>query len=152
MTIPEGWQKADRPWSEYPIGTKARQSWEGGYWIKTEHGWKWHNGATFPRPGAADQVMLAAAPTPPAQEDEPVAWFDENDLTRLHESGFAVNVLASNSKGGCCNIPLYTRPDNDGLRKAVDNFLEVFDKTDPEINAYLYDAIQALIAESAKAK
>lgn len=52
------WQKADRQWNEYPVGTKARQSWDCGYWTKTEHGWKWPNGSTFPRPGAADQVML----------------------------------------------------------------------------------------------
>jgi len=64
------WQKASLPWDDYPIGTKARQSGEGGYWIKNERGWKWHNGATFPTPGAANQVMLSAAPIPP--EVEPV--------------------------------------------------------------------------------
>lgn len=52
------WQPVDRPWKEYPIGTKARESWMGGYWQKSEHGWKWHCGSTFPRPGIADQVCL----------------------------------------------------------------------------------------------
>jgi hypothetical protein len=56
-----GWQRATRRWSEYPIGTKARQSWEGGHWVKIEHGWKWHCGSTFPYPGGADQVMLPDA-------------------------------------------------------------------------------------------
>lgn len=41
----------DRNWSEYPIGTKAH-AYNGGYWIKTERGWKWCNGSTFPTPGA----------------------------------------------------------------------------------------------------
>ena len=37
-------------WSEYPIGTRAN-SLSGGYWEKTEFGWKWCTGSTFPRPG-----------------------------------------------------------------------------------------------------
>lgn len=39
-----------RSWSNYPIGTKAHAV-MGGYWIKTNHGWKWCTGATFPTPG-----------------------------------------------------------------------------------------------------
>jgi hypothetical protein len=53
-----GWIKKDREWSEYPIGTKARESWKGWWWQKTDHGWKANGGSTFPRPGCADQVML----------------------------------------------------------------------------------------------
>jgi len=41
----------DKPWRQYPIGTKAF-SISGGYWIKTKHGWKWCTGATFPTPGS----------------------------------------------------------------------------------------------------
>ena len=33
-----------------PLGTKAPAI-GGGYWTKTENGWKWRNGATFPCPG-----------------------------------------------------------------------------------------------------
>lgn len=51
------WTKPDRPWSEYPIGTRARQSWEGGWWEKTAQGWKWCCGSTFPTPGGANEVM-----------------------------------------------------------------------------------------------
>jgi hypothetical protein len=55
----ENWQKIDKPFSEYPIGTKARISWErGGWWTKTEKGWKWCVGATFPVPGNADEISL----------------------------------------------------------------------------------------------
>jgi hypothetical protein len=43
-------QRIDRPWSEYPIGTKAFAI-RGGHWTKTESGWKWWNGATYPTPG-----------------------------------------------------------------------------------------------------
>lgn len=39
-----------KPWAEYPVGTKAVGS-MGGYWIKTNSGWKWCTGATFPTPG-----------------------------------------------------------------------------------------------------
>lgn len=41
----------DRNWKDYPIGTKAF-AFNGGYWTKTDHGWKWHCGSTFPTPGA----------------------------------------------------------------------------------------------------
>ena len=43
-------QKHDRPYDEYPIGTKAFAT-GGGYWIKNNMGWKWCTGVTFPRPG-----------------------------------------------------------------------------------------------------
>lgn len=33
-----------------PLGTKAPNI-LGGYWIKVPLGWKWCDGATFPRPG-----------------------------------------------------------------------------------------------------
>jgi hypothetical protein len=42
--------RADKPLSEYPLGTKARAI-GGGHWVKVERGWKWFNGSTFPRPG-----------------------------------------------------------------------------------------------------
>ncbi len=42
--------KIDRPWSEYPIGTKAHSA-MGGYWTKTDRGWKWCTGSTFTTPG-----------------------------------------------------------------------------------------------------
>lgn len=37
-------------WSDYPIGTKAYST-TGGFWTKTERGWKWCTGSTFPTPG-----------------------------------------------------------------------------------------------------
>ncbi len=51
--------KADKDWSEYPIGTKAPAT-MGGHWERVERGWKWCNGATFPRPGgdATGEVIL----------------------------------------------------------------------------------------------
>ena len=42
--------KKDRAWYLYPVGTKAH-AFDGGYWIRTLNGWKWHNGDTFPSPG-----------------------------------------------------------------------------------------------------
>lgn len=43
--------RVDRPWGEYPTGTHALAI-GGGHWIKTEGGWKWWCGDTFPAPGA----------------------------------------------------------------------------------------------------
>lgn len=43
-------QTKDKDWSEYPVDTKAFAI-NGGYWIKTERGWKWYIGSTFPTPG-----------------------------------------------------------------------------------------------------
>lgn len=40
----------DRPWSDYPLGTKA-YAYNGGYWIRVSDGWKWNSGSTFPTPG-----------------------------------------------------------------------------------------------------
>ena len=46
----------DRPWSEYPLGTKAH-AFNGGAWLRVERGWQWAGGSkfpgsTFPTPGA----------------------------------------------------------------------------------------------------
>ena len=38
-----------KPWSDYPIRTRAYAV-MGGYWEKTECGWKWCAGSTFPTP------------------------------------------------------------------------------------------------------
>lgn len=52
------WINVDKSWQEYPIGTKAKESGSGGYWIKNDKGWKWCTGDVFPTPGAADLVSL----------------------------------------------------------------------------------------------
>jgi hypothetical protein len=57
-TIFDNKQKIDRPWSEYPVGTRAVAA-TGGFWEKTARGWKWCCGATFPTPGGdAVSVIL----------------------------------------------------------------------------------------------
>lgn len=62
-------RRKDRPWSEYPIGTKALAL-MGGHWIKTERGWKWHCGDTFPTPGADafDVILPAEQQSSPASQ------------------------------------------------------------------------------------
>jgi hypothetical protein len=40
----------DRPWSDYPLGTKAFAA-SGGHWVRQQNGWKWCTGDTFPTPG-----------------------------------------------------------------------------------------------------
>ena len=44
------WVKADKDVREYPIGTKFKAL-TGGHWIRTERGFKWCTGSTFPNVG-----------------------------------------------------------------------------------------------------
>lgn len=60
----------DRPWGEYPIGTKAHAL-MGGYWIKVQNGWKWHNGSIFPTPGG--EAIGACIELPNTTNDQPSA-------------------------------------------------------------------------------
>ena len=48
-----------------PLGTKA-PAFGGGAWTKTESGWKWNSGSTFPRPGGdwTGRLILPAAQRP----------------------------------------------------------------------------------------
>ena len=44
-------QRKTKPWSAYPMGTKALAT-MGGSWTKVEHGWQWGTtGGVFPTPG-----------------------------------------------------------------------------------------------------
>lgn len=52
------WQTSDRPFKDYPLGTKA-QAGGGGYWIKNKRGWKWCTGSTFPSPGGDWNGMIS---------------------------------------------------------------------------------------------
>ena len=59
-------QRADRPWGEYPLGTRALAL-MGGHWLKTDRGWQWMpNGSTWPTPGGdAFDVMVPIIDAPP---------------------------------------------------------------------------------------
>lgn len=48
-----------------PTGTRAPAN-GGGHWTRTERGWKWCTGATFPRPGSDWNGNLI----PPAGPDD----------------------------------------------------------------------------------
>jgi len=53
------WQTSDRPFKDYPQGTKA-QAGGGGHWIKNERGWKWCNShCSFPTPGGDWNGMVS---------------------------------------------------------------------------------------------
>lgn len=56
----ENWIKADKAPKEYPIGTKFKSA-SGGHWIKTESGYKWCTGDTFPNVGG-DYIGLVCLP------------------------------------------------------------------------------------------
>lgn len=75
------WIVATILWHEYPIGTKAKAV-MGGYWVKTERGWHWPGGGTFPTPGgdATGEVCLPESPKtqlPAEVEAEIEAYADE---------------------------------------------------------------------------
>lgn len=55
------WIKKDRPWYDYPLGTKASAI-GGGYWIRVGYGWKWCTGATFPTPGGDATGLICLPP------------------------------------------------------------------------------------------
>lgn len=55
----------DRPWKDYPLGTKAVAI-GGGHWIKNINGWKWFCGSTFPTPGADATWVILPKPEQPA--------------------------------------------------------------------------------------
>lgn len=78
--------------------------------------------------------MVEAAPTPPAQEDEPVAVIDESDEGKFAELLLEGTFLKMGTK-------LYTRPDNSGLRKAAEEALETLED---------YHASETTIAETIK--
>jgi len=62
---PKPKMRKDREWSAYPVGTKAH-AFNGGAWTRTEHGWKWGGGDTFPTPGA--DAIGACIELPPNAE------------------------------------------------------------------------------------
>ena len=110
MKIPEGWPTRvmiEAAWA-------AMYSTEGNVhldtWDQLELGVK---------------AALAAAPTPPAQEDEPVyqsSW-DEVYWADISKTEF-------DARRGITNIhnrTLYTRPDNSELRKAAEELLKICD-------------------------
>lgn len=68
-----------------PIGTKAPAA-SGGFWIRTEKGWMWLNGGTFPRPGGDWTGKLIL---PESEQDRPV--------TMPQQQGNAIQYLADPS-------------------------------------------------------
>lgn len=93
------------------------------------------------------EAMLAAAPTPPAQEDEPVAWLVPRILegtTLTHKAELLIGMVAWEASIFCDTRnqarvdkngnkfyprPLYTHPGS-GLRKAAEEALEALCNTE----------------------
>lgn len=65
----------------------------------------------------AFQAMLAAAPTPPAQESEPVASIED---VGIHGYEQRKAILLAGAHKVPLGTLLYTRPDNSKLRKATE--------------------------------
>lgn len=79
-----------------------------------------------PLPDYVYRALLDAAPTPP--EDEPVAYISAYGLQLAKErEDVSVTVSVTSKTYGSHNIPLYTRPANNGLRKAAQAVKDMFD-------------------------
>lgn len=81
-------QKAEqktKPWSDYPIGTKA-PAFNGGHWTRVELGWKWGaldgGGGTFPTPGGdSNRTVILPNETPnPAKNSTPEGQLSLNQI------------------------------------------------------------------------
>lgn len=75
-------QPVDLTLETAPVGTTAR-SINGGHWFKTERGWKWPGGSTFPRPGGDwhGELIAPAAPQPQAAQSA-----DSRDAARYRSA------------------------------------------------------------------
>ena len=57
----------DRPWRDYPLGTKAHAC-TGGWWTRVERGWRWGSrGDVFPTPGGDACGRCIELPVPGAE-------------------------------------------------------------------------------------
>lgn len=110
MNIPEGWKPV--PVKEtHEMRTAFREAEKGA--LLSGHD---HIEAFF----CGYRAMLAAAPTPPAQEDEPVyqsSW-DKVYWADISKAEFV------DRQGVLHTRTLYTRPDNSELRKAAWKYLK----------------------------
>jgi hypothetical protein len=70
------------------------------------------------------EAALAAAPTPPAQEDEPVYQVQDADEKWFDCSSLGQEIFRDE---GRLTRTLYTRPDKDKLRKAAEEAAEVLE-------------------------
>lgn len=74
--------KRDKDWRAYPIGTKAH-AYNGGAWLRTDRGWQWNGGVTFPTPGAdaigycieLPENASVKIPANPAESQPPAGGF-----------------------------------------------------------------------------
>jgi hypothetical protein len=113
MKLPEGWKLVPvEPAEEMCRAAESckyassSKPWLGGYTPENVEG--------------IYKTMLAVAPTPPAQEDEPVAYL-VNSGGRERLSFYPLN-------GRWEHIPLYIHPANDELRRAAEETLSIIEE------------------------
>ena len=109
MNMPEGWPTEEMIEAGYQALLGVERSYD-------------RRDGTFMN--AVFRAMLAAAPTPPAQDDEPVAFVRRMINTQIIDST-GCKVAWEDLPDG---TSLYTRPDNSGLRKAAWEALKLLDK------------------------
>jgi hypothetical protein len=88
------------------------------------------------------KAMLAAAPTPPAQ-DEPVGFINRVELFGVHVSADLNNLGESLPD----ETPLYTRPQSGKLRQAAEELIEHWDSDNDqgEISAWYVKNLRAAL-------
>ncbi len=89
-------EQKTKDWTEYPVGTKAFDV-NGGHWTKTECGWNWPGGSTFPTPGASaigvempKEYRVVFNPTMSANISAFVEYFDAQ-----YQAEAALQVIAN---------------------------------------------------------
>jgi hypothetical protein len=81
----------DRPWRDYPLGTKAH-AYNGGWWTRVEHGWRYGSrGGVFPTPADSECHPVALGrcielPVPGA-EVAPSDRGSESSLAEFNDGG-----------------------------------------------------------------
>ena len=66
------------------------------------------------------RAALAATPTPPAQEAEPVGYISQYSLDSIAENPCGEDVTVWKQYDHVSPIAIYTRPQSDSLRKAAE--------------------------------
>jgi hypothetical protein len=104
MNLPEGWKLVPVE----PTEEMCRAAESCKYASSSE---QWLGGYTPENVEGIYKTMLAVAPTPPAQEDEPVAFVTEENGEQVID----ITRLMTLSRG----TKIYARPANDELRRAA---------------------------------
>jgi hypothetical protein len=103
----ENWIVATATWNSYPVGTKAKAL-MGGHWIKTERGWHWPGGGTFPTPGG-DATGEISLPESASNNTQLPAEVEAQIYNKAEEIYQKINTLAQEQDPYDFGLPMYKK-------------------------------------------